>query len=141
MVNILVMKIGAECFGIETSYVKAVTKNLIWADHEHCPDFASGVVEYEGRKVFVIDLGMKAERRSWSDFIVVSCKDGEFVMPINEVVDMFQVSEKDIMPIPVFAEKNMSKNFFKGVFSRGNTLVLLLDVGKLLSMKDVLVRK
>ena len=141
MVDLLVIKIGTECFGIETAYVKTVTKNLIWPDHEHYPDFASDIVEYEGRKVVVVDLGMKTEKCRWSDFIVVSCKDGEFVMLIDEVIDIFQVSEKDIIPIPVFAEKNMSENFFKGVFSKGNTLVLLLDVSKLLNMKDVLVRK
>lgn len=182
MVNILVMKIGVECFGMETSYVKAVTKNLIWADHEHCPDFASGVVEYEGRKVLVIDLEKKfihktnvalkgtsgsgnllkspqppfdkgelsdshlLEKRGEGEvrdekvdechrieFIVVSFKDGECVIPIDEIVDIFQVSEKDTLSIPVFAMRHMSKNFFKGVFAIGDKLVLILDVSKLLN--------
>jgi chemotaxis signal transduction protein len=182
MGNILVFKIGVTCFGIETAYVKSIIKNLGWINDEPFPDFADGNVDYDGRKVLVIDLekkfihktnvALKGTRGSgvlpespqtpfdkgglcdshllgkWGEeevrdekvaechqikFIVVSFKNDEFVIPIDEIVDIFQVSEKDILSIPAFAVRHVSKNIFKGVFAIGNKLVLILDIGKLLN--------
>jgi chemotaxis signal transduction protein len=169
MINILVFKIMGACFGIETMYVKVVTKNLKRVNSEHYPDFADGVLEYNVRKVFVINMekmffhkanmslrdskeyenqippflkegqwkfpfsGEKIKKCQEVDFIVVSFKVGEFVMPIDEMLDTFQVSEKDILSIPAFAVRHMSKDFFKGVFAIGDKLVLILDVSKLLN--------
>ena len=179
MGNILVFKIEATCFGIETAYVKSITKNLGWINDEPFPDFADGNVDYDGRKVLVIDLEKKFIHKTnvalkgtsgsgvlpespldkwglcdshllgkWGEekvmnekvaechqikFIVVSFKNYEFVIPIDEIVDIFQVSEKDILSIPAFAVRHISKNIFKGVFAIGNKLVLILDAGKLLS--------
>ena len=170
MENILVFKIGATCFGIETAYVKSIAKNLEWISDEPFPDFASGLVEYNGRRVLVIDLEkkflMKTEKPfvntlenenppqssffkgglmginvfpdkrinkcRETEFIVVSLEDNEFVIPIDEVVDIFQIPEKDILSIPAFAVRHMPKDFFKGVFSNvDDKLILLLDIRKL----------
>lgn len=157
-------KIGAACFGLETAQVKAVVKDLALTDDKNYPDFANGVVEYEGQKIFVVDFGeklfqqtitpfidakvtenthsltpsqgkqksvsgVKMEKCRWVDFLLVSFQDGEFAIPIDEVINIFQISEKDIKPIPPFAVMYMSKKFFKGVFSADEKLVLLLDVG------------
>ena len=182
MGNILVFKIGVTCFGIETAYVKSITKNLGWINDEPFLDFADGHVDYDGRKVSVIDLEKKFIYKTnvalkgtsgsgvllespqtpfdkgglcdshlfgkWGEeevrdektdechqieFIVVSFKNEEFVIPIDEIVDIFQVSEKDILSIPAFVVRHISKNIFKGVFAIGNKLVLILDAGNLLS--------
>lgn len=192
-------KIGAACFGLEIAQVKAVVKDIALTDDKNYPDFANGVVEYEGQKIFVVDFGeklfqkitipfinakvtentpsltpsatvvetrkterfssfvgrkkeknekvrsdevlppsqgrqksvsgLKMEKCRWVDFLLVSFQDGEFAIPIDEVINIFQISEKDIKPIPPFAVMYMSKNFFKGVFSADDKLVLLLDVG------------
>jgi chemotaxis signal transduction protein len=182
MGNILVFKIEVTCFGIETAYVKSITKNLRWLNEEPFPDFADGHVDYDGRKVLVINLEKKFIYKTnialkgtsssgvlpespqttfvkgglcdshlfgkWGEeevrdesvdechqieFIVVSFRNEQFVIPIDEIVDIFQVSEKDILSIPAFAVRHISKNIFKGVFAIGDKLVLILDVGKLLN--------
>ena len=179
MGNILVFKIGVTCFGIETAYVKSITKNLGWINDEPFLDFADGHVDYDGRKVSVIDLEKKFIYKTnvalkgtsgsgvlpespldkwglcdshllgkWGEeevrdektdechqieFIIVSFRNEQFAIPINEIVNIFQVSEKDILSIPAFAVRHISKNIFKGVFAIGDKLVLILDVGTLLS--------
>ena len=207
MGNILVFKIGAACFGLETAQVKAVVKDIALTDDKNYPDFANGVVEYEGQKIFVVDFGEKlfqqtstpftdakvtentpsltpsatvvetrktelfssfvgrkkeknekvrsdevlppsqGRQKSVSglkmgkcrvDFLLVSFQDGEFAIPIDEVINIFQISEKDIKPIPPFAVMYMSKNFFKGVFSADEKLVLLLDVGNFFKQETYL---
>lgn len=121
MANILVFKTGDTCSGIDTSYVRVITKNPEWAGNT--------VVEYDGQKAHVINPFHKREETfHGADFIVVSCKGRNFVMPIGEVVDIYQVMEKDISPIPLLVKKTIPKNLFQGVFCVNDTLVLLLDV-------------
>ncbi len=121
MSNIVVFRVGETYFGLETSFVRAITKDIAWTDND--------VVEYHGGKIGVVDfLKKRTEKRQDTDFIVVICKNKECVIPVDEVKDIFQAVEKDIVPIPPFAAKGMKKNFFRGVFPISNALVLLLDV-------------
>ncbi|HHT9112001.1 MAG: chemotaxis protein CheW [Planctomycetes bacterium] len=125
MVNILVFKIGVNCFGIETAHVKSITKNAERVKDKPFPVFADGLVDY----VFPDKRINKCRER---EFIIASFERDEFVMPIDGIVDIFQVLEKDIVPIPAFAVRHMAKKFFQGVFAVGEQLVLIVDVGKLL---------
>ncbi len=124
MANILVFKTGDTCSGIDASYVRVITKNPEWA--------GNAVVEYDGRKAHVINpFHKKEETFRNADFVVVSCKDRIFVMPIDEVVDIYQVMEKDISPIPLLVKRTITKNLFQGVFCVNDALVLLLDANTL----------
>ena len=122
MSSIVVFRVGETYFGLETSFVRAITKDIAWTDND-------AVVEYQGQKIGVIALLEKrTENHSETDFIVVICKNKECVIPVDEIKDIFQAVENDIEPIPPFAAKTMKKNFFRGVFPISNALVLLLDV-------------
>ena len=118
MVNILVFKVGGICFGIETAYVNSIAKNLEWGK--------------EARRIINVFSDEKTDACRQIEFVEVSFKGDVCVIPIDEVIDIFQVLEKDILPIPAFALRHMAKNFFQGVFDVGEKLVLILDVRKLL---------
>ena len=121
MSSIVVFRVGEMYFGLETSFVRAITKDIVRMDN--------GVVEYKGQKISIVDFQEK--RAEWgleTDFIVVICKNKECVIPVDEIKDIFQAVENDIVPIPSFAAKTMKKNFFRGVFPISDALVLLLDV-------------
>lgn len=121
MSSIVVFRAGETYFGLETSFVRAITKDIAWTDNN--------VAEYHGQKIGVVDLLEKrTESHQETDFIVVICKNKECVIPVDEVKDIFQTVENDIVPIPPFAAKGMKKNFFRGVFPISNALILLLDV-------------
>ena len=121
MSSIVVFRVGETYFGLETSFVRAITKDIAWTDNN--------VAEYHGQKIGVVDLLEKrTESHQETDFIVVICKNKECVIPVDEVKDIFQTVENDIVPIPPFAAKGMKKNFFRGVFPISNALILLLDV-------------
>ena len=123
-------KIGINCFGIETAHVKSITKNSEEVKDKPFSDFADGLVDHDGRMVF---SDKRVNKYSETEFIIVSFEGKEFVIPIDEIIDIFPVAEKDILPIPAFAVKRMAKNFFQGVFAVGDKLVLILDVGGLLN--------
>lgn len=134
MVNILVFEIGEVRFGIETMYVKTVIKRPDWINTEHFPNSTDGIVEYNGQKMVVLNFSdRKLDKYLCNDFIVVSFENSEYILPTEEIIDIFQISEKDIAPIPLYAERNLSKNLFKGVFPIDDKLILILDVSKFLS--------
>lgn len=121
MSSIVVFRVGETYFGLETSFVRAITKDVTWTDNN--------VAEYHGQKIGIVYLLEKrTESHQETDFIVVICKNKECVIPVDEIKDIFQAVENDIVPIPPFAVKGMKKNFFRGVFSISNALILLLDV-------------
>ncbi len=123
-------KIGVNCFGIETAHVKSITKNSDRVKDKPFPGFADGLAGYDGRKVF---SDKRVNKCRGTEFIIASFEGDEFVIPIDEIIDIFPVAEKDILPIPAFAVRHMAKNFFQGVFAVGEKLVLILDVGGLLN--------
>ena len=125
MVNILVFKMGVNCFGIETAHVKSITKNSELVKDKPFPGFADGLVGCDGRKVF---SDKRVNKCREAEFIVASFEGAEFVIPIDEIIDIVPVAEKDISPIPAFALRYMAKNLFRGVFAVGDKLVLILDV-------------
>jgi len=134
MVNILVFEIGKVRFGIETMYVKTVIKRPDWINTEHFPNSTDGIVEHKGQKMVVLNFSKrKLNKVLWKDFIVVSFENSEYVLPTEETIDIFQISEKDVATIPLFAERNLSKNLFKGVFPIDDKLILILDVSKFLN--------
>ena len=126
MVNILVFKIGVNCFGIETVHVKSITKNAERVKDKPFPCFADNLVDY-------VFPDKRINKCRETEFIVASFEGDEFVIPIDEIIDIFPVAEKDILPIPAFAVRCMAKNFFQGVFAVGDKLVLIVDVGGLLN--------
>ena len=131
MVNILAFEIGKVSFGIETMYVKTVIKRPDWINTEHFPNSTDGIVEHNGQKIVVLNFSdRKLNKDLWKDFIVVLFKNSEYILPTEETIDIFQISEKDIAPIPLYAERNLSKNLFKGVFPIDDKLILILDVSK-----------
>lgn len=155
MIDILVFKIGATSFGIESVCIKSINKGPGYRD-EHRSASEDGVVEYGGRKLAVIDIkkrffpdtdgalrdrevghiaGLSGERDGKYrevKHIIVSPDGDEFVIVVDEVVDIHCLSMQDVKAIPPFALKYMPDNLFKGAFGVKDELVLMLDVSKLL---------
>lgn len=142
MLNVLVFKKKGFCFGIDTAYVRSIVKNPMVFNAASSPGHSDRFVEINGRKTPVIDFLDAGEEKNWlPHFIMVSFSDNEWVIPIDEVIDVFQVMEKDILHIPVFVEKYLPKHVFLGVFTTKDTLMLMLDVNRLFSLVNSIQTK
>ncbi|MFO0793075.1 MAG: chemotaxis protein CheW [Candidatus Brocadiaceae bacterium] len=131
MINVLVFKINGFYFGIDTTYARSVSKNLTVVNDAFSSGPSDRFVEIDGRKTPVVDfLNTGMEKNWWTHFIMVSFSDNEWAIPIDEVIDILQVAEKDILHIPIFAGKYLSRQLFRGVFNMKDTLIFMLDVNK-----------
>lgn len=139
MLHILTGKIKNLYFGVETTYVRSITKNLSYHGNEPSPDSSENVAEYEGRKILILDLEKyffhKTGKWDKTEILILSFSGCEFAVLIEEIKDIFPVPEKDILPIPPYAERYMSEKFFRGLFSVNGQLVLLLDILKIMQSK------
>ena len=142
MINVLVFKTDGFYFGIDTTYVRSVSKNLTVFNDAFSSGTPGRFVEIDGRKTPVVDfLNAGAEKNWLTHSIMVSFSDNEWVIPIDEVIDIFQVAEKDILHIPIFVEKHLSRQLFLGVFNMKDTLILMLDVNRFFSRVNFLQTK
>ncbi len=142
MINVLVFKTNGFHFGIDTTSVRSVSKNLTVVNDAFSSGPSGRFVEIDGRKTPVVDfLNAGVEKNWWTHFIMVSFANNEWVIPIDEVIDIFQVEEKDILHIPVFVEKHLSMQLFRGVFNMKDTLIFMLDVNKFFSRANSLQTK
>ncbi|MGQ3683503.1 MAG: chemotaxis protein CheW [Candidatus Loosdrechtia sp.] len=130
MANILVIRVRETWFGIETFYVKAITKNTGWLNNKSPANFTNGITAYNGQNISLAGFPDESKNCLTADLVIVSFNGNKYLLQVDEIIDIFQVDEKDILPFPAFAKKHMSKYFFKGVFCIDSKLVLLLDVSK-----------
>jgi hypothetical protein len=140
MLHILIGKIKSLYFGVETTYIKSITKNFSYRGNEPDFDSSENIAEYEGRKILVIDLEKHFFHRTgkWdkTEIIILSFSGCEFAILIEEIKDIFPIPKKDILPIPPYAERYMSEKFFRGLFSVNGQLVLLMDILKITQSKS-----
>lgn len=129
--DILVIKIKEAYFGIETPYVRSVIQNPPWSTNKPFSNFRNDSATYNGRKIFLVhSLNENDKEYRWLSFVEVSLDKNEYVIPVHEIVNIFRVSENTIMPIPPFAKRHLSKNFFTGVICVDSKLLLMLDISK-----------
>jgi chemotaxis signal transduction protein len=138
MIDVLVMKIGLICIGIETRYVHTVTRDIVSGSGESAPVVAGYVKQCNDKNLPVIDFGKNifpaavsgnaGNEKDWVEYVVLHANGYECAVVVGEVVDVYRISEGDIAAIPLFALKRMSGNFFKGVFRINDGLALMLDV-------------
>jgi purine-binding chemotaxis protein CheW len=114
------------------------------------PDFIRGVINLRGRAVPVIDLSLRfghaetAIGRRTSIIIVtiseavgaeelVSQQIGVLVDAVNKVVTF---TPDDIEPAPAFGA-GIRADYISGMAKRDNDFIVVLDIGRVLSLRDI----
>jgi purine-binding chemotaxis protein CheW len=109
------------------------------------PSFIRGVINLRGAVVPVIDLGVRFRnvptqitRRSC--IVILEVSDGEEDQTLSVVVDavneVLEISPTDIEPPPAFGAK-IRTDFIDGMAKVAGSFVILLNVGKILSIDEI----
>lgn len=107
----------------------------------HLPNFLKGVINLRGTIIPVIDLKVKFGMSSdgYDDhtcIIVTEFSGGVMGLIVDEVSDVLRLSENDIAEKPSFGT-SVNADFIKGVGNADETMVIILDVEKVLSDREV----
>jgi len=136
-----------EAYGVEILRVQEIKGWTPVTRIPNTPEYMQGVLNLRGTIVPIVDMRMRfklkhVEYTPITVVIVLSVKSesGERVigLVVDSVSDVIDVAAQDVKPTPDFGT-SLNTKFINGIATSNDTMVMLLDVDKLLSVEEMSV--
>jgi len=141
----LTFTLGSEIFGLPILSVQEIIGIMPVTRVPRTPDYVRGVINLRGKVIPVIDLRVKfgfdaKEDTARTCIIVVQVKhDGQTItmgIIVDEVSEVLEIAASQIEPPPAFGE-SVSVDFVMGMGKVGQRVVMLLDIGRVLTAAEL----
>lgn len=141
----LTFALSGEMFAVSTLTVKEIIEYGQVTTVPMMPEFIRGVINLRGAVVPVVDLGMRfrneatvVTRRSCIIILEVPVDAETQVLGIvvDAVSEVLEIPASDIEPPPAFGAK-IRADFIAGMGKVAGKFVILLNVGKVLSVEEI----
>lgn len=145
----LTFTLDGEEYGLDILKVQEIIGIMPITRVPKTPDFVRGVINLRGKVIPVVDLrtkfGMGTDEDTDRTCIVVvqvSGKNGYTVMGtvVDEVSEVIDIAEDQIEATPEFGA-DIDTDFVLGIGKVGDRVVMVLDIDKVLSAREVNVIK
>ena len=128
-------------YGVDIMAVREIKE---WSNVTHLPkqpDYVRGVLNLRGAMVPVVDLRCRfGEGQTASTpthiIIVVQINDRQVGLLADRVLDIVSFERREIQPVPRTAQ-GASADFLSGLVTVEGTMIALIDLPNLLSVRDV----
>ncbi len=148
-VELVVFHVGVEAFGLDIATVTEVIRPLPITALPHMPRFVQGVINLRGTIIPVVDLRERfglADARSNSRTVRMIITRGALPgsgasvvrllgLVVDSVRDVLRVPLSSIGPAPEGATTEQAR-FISGVARVADRLIILVDIGKILSGEE-----
>jgi purine-binding chemotaxis protein CheW len=135
----LSFSLGKEEYAVPLLSVKEVLALPETTPVPQTPAYFTGIMNLRGQVISVMDLRTKLgiKPQASSENVVVICQIGELVVgvTVDSVNSVLSPEATDLSDRPDLGPTKNAQ-FVSGVYRKGEHLVLLLDVGKALSLED-----
>lgn len=143
--RIVTFRLATDLFAADIFAVERVLRYEAPRVIPDVPEWIEGVLEHEGRVVPVIDLRRRfglpeAERGPQTRMIVMSAGDEVVVAVVDAVLDVRPLDPTQLAPPPELF-RGLASRYLRGLTRRDGELVVLLDIGHLLSSRERLTLK
>lgn len=141
----LIFSLGGELFGVGTLRVREIIEYGNLTTVPMMPSFIRGVINLRGAVVPVIDLNARfgrartqVSRRTCIVILEVQNDEGTHVLSIivDSVSAVRHIDSANVEPPPSFGT-SISVDFIEGMAKVNTAFVILLDLGKVMSVDDV----
>lgn len=141
----LTFTLGSEMFAVGTLSVKEIIEYGQLTEVPMMPGFIRGVINLRGAVVPVIDLSVRFGRNATqitrrTCIVIIEVPTEEEKHDIGVVVDtvseVLEIPASEIEPPPAFGAK-IRTDFMQGMGKIGGKFVIMLDVGKVLSVDEI----
>lgn len=141
----LTFVLDGETYGLAILGVQEIIGMIEVTHVPRTPAFVRGVINLRGRIIPVVDLRVKFERDRSGDtertcVIVLQVeRDGEPVtmgIIVDEVSEVINIDSEQLAPRPSFGDR-VDLDFIMGMGKVGQKVVMLLDVDRVLSDREV----
>ena len=138
--QLVIFELGEEHFGIDIAAVEGIVKLQEITPVPHAPSYVEGVTNLRGAVLAVMDLkkrfGMDAGERTRDTRIVVAMMGALKVgMVVDAVSEVLRIDDSVIEPAPPMIT-TVDSAFITGIAKIDTRLVILLDLGKVLSAEE-----
>ena len=138
--QIVTFRLGDDLFAAGISDVERVLRYAAPTPVPNVPDWVKGVIEYRSRVVPVIDLrerfGLEAADVDGATRLMVLAADGEWVAAVvDAVLEVVALGASQLAEPPALF-RGLAGEFLRGILRRGERLVIVLDVARLLATHD-----
>lgn len=141
----LTFMLGSDMFAIAISHIKEIIEYSSLTTVPMMPDFIRGVINVRGSVLPVIDLRLRFGRESGEVtkrtciVILEVATDGD-VQDVGVVVDLvnevLEIGAEGLSAAPSFGA-NIRADFISGMARINGRLVVVLDIGKVLSIEEI----
>lgn len=139
----IVFSIGDEKFGVDVAQIKQIIPVFDYTLVPNAPSFVRGVIDLRGDIIPIINLKERLSFREIgresrdSKIIIVDLDNNIIGMEVDSVSEMIRVYLDEINEAPDIV-KGINRDYLYGVTKMGEHLLVLLDLGKILSKKEIL---
>jgi len=141
----LTFTVTGESFGIAIASIKEIIEYRTPTEVPMMPGYMRGIINLRGRVLPVIDVAVRfgrsqvgATRRTC--IVILEVQHGHEQHDVGVMVDavsaVIEIADADIEPPPSFGA-NLRTDFIRGMGKLGEGFVILLDIGKVLSIEDL----
>jgi purine-binding chemotaxis protein CheW len=138
--QVVTFRLGDDYFAADIFSVERVLRYRAPTPVPNVPDWVTGVMEYHGRILPVVDLRRRfglapLEARPETRILVLSAGEEWIGAIVDAVLEVASLGPGELSAPPEIF-RGLSAEFLRGILRRGERLVLVLDVPNLLSAKD-----
>lgn len=129
-----------ETYGIDVMQVQEVLREVEVAPVPGAPHYVLGIINLRGNVVSVIDARTRfglptKESDDMTRIIVIEAQQQIIGILVDSVAEVVDIERKDIDTAPNVGNSETAK-YIDGVVSRGENLLILVDLNKLLSEEE-----
>jgi len=129
-----------EIYGIDVMQVQEVLREVEVAPVPGAPHYVLGIINLRGNVVSVIDARTRfglptKESDDMTRIIVIEAQQQIIGILVDSVAEVVDIARKDIDTAPNVGNSETAK-YIDGVVSRGDSLLILVDLNKLLSEEE-----
>lgn len=137
----VVFKIDNEYYGIDINNVKSIERVQYFTRVPNSPLYIKGVINLRGEVVPVIDLRLRFELThkeldSNSRIIIVFVNDIEIGLLVDSSSEVIEINSEDI-DNPPMVKDNVAEVFIKGIGKQDGKLIILIDIEKVIGIKEI----
>ncbi|MBN1537702.1 MAG: chemotaxis protein CheW [Anaerolineales bacterium] len=138
--QLVVFELANECYGVDIGMVEGIIKMQGITAVPHAPSFVEGVTNLRGAVLPVIDLRKRfnlppVNITKDSRIVTISIDTIKVGMIVDAVSEVLRVPEDAIEPTPPIVT-TVDSAFITGIAKIDGRLIILLDLGKVLSLNE-----
>ena len=139
MLQLVTFNLGSEEFALDILLVQEINRRVEITKVPKTPEFVEGVINLRGKIVPVLDLRKRFglvghEFTAQSRIIVVNIDNRVLGLLVDSVSEVLQIPAQTIEPPPPLVA-GIDAAYIKGIGKFEDRLLILLDLGKILSKK------